>query len=132
MSTAGESGAEVGSTLEALGTILFFLTGTLTISFFSSPVIVSFVVTSFCSSSTTGTTSWVEFWATGGEIEVVYGDTDGVAIEATAGILAFGTTLFFVTGVLMISFFSSPVTESFTVTSFCSSSTTGTTSWVEF
>jgi hypothetical protein len=46
-----------GAIAEAFGTTLFFLTGTLTISFFSSSVIGSLVVTSFTSSSITGTTS---------------------------------------------------------------------------
>ena len=36
---------------------LFFFTGILTIYFYSTPVAGSFVVTSFSSSSTTGTTS---------------------------------------------------------------------------
>jgi hypothetical protein len=39
-----------GAIAEAFGTTLFFLTGTLTISFFSSSVIGSLVVTSFTSS----------------------------------------------------------------------------------
>jgi len=60
MSTGAASGAGVGVTV-AFGTTLFLVTGTLTISFFSIPVAASLVVTSFCSSSTTGTTSWVEF-----------------------------------------------------------------------
>jgi len=39
------------------GTTLFLVTGTLTTSFFSSPVVSSFVVTTLSSFSTTGTTS---------------------------------------------------------------------------
>jgi len=46
----------VAGTVTALGTTLFLVTGIFTISFFSSPVVVSLVVTSFYSSSTTGIT----------------------------------------------------------------------------
>jgi len=55
----------------------------------------------------------------------------GVATGTTEGV-NFATTLVFLTGILMISFFSSPVEVSFVVTSFYSSSITSTTSCVEF
>ena len=56
------------------------------------------------------------------------------ASASTAGTKPFflATTLFFVTGTLMTSYFSSPVVESLVVTTLFSYSTTGTTSWVAF
>jgi len=110
---------------------LFFFTGTLITSFFSSPVEASLVVTSFSSSSTTGTTSCVEFYATGAAIGVEAGAAIGVEAGTANGTsleIDFFTTLFLVTGTFIFSFFSSPVEVSFVITSFSSSSTIGTTS----
>lgn len=54
--TNGGPDDDITGTASTLGTTLFLTTGTLTFSFFSVPVVASLVITSFSSSSTTGTT----------------------------------------------------------------------------
>jgi len=63
--SAAASATGTGAPATFFVTTLFLVTGTLIYSTFSSPVAASLVLTVFNSSSTTGTTSWVEFWATG-------------------------------------------------------------------
>jgi hypothetical protein len=50
----------------------------LTTSFFYCPVLESVVITSLATCSTTGTTSWVEFCATGAAFGTATGVTTGV------------------------------------------------------